>query len=205
MTHHMTMATCLILAVCSMGCAGKATIYTTSGELITGKIEGASETYLYVDMGSEQMMRVKRADVLDINHPGRGLIILGAINSLIYVPSAVAGGVSAIKVSQQGGDRATRNTLLVSMATLTSLPLAALAIGVYKWRRSSDASSHPINVDFIYPPPQEEPAAPAAPATPEPAPLERDPMVPPHPDAPQFEAGTTFTTRSWTSFRAVQQ
>lgn len=187
-THHMIVMACLSVAALSVGCAGKATIYTTSGESIKGSIEGSSETYLYVDQGTSEPLKVERARVLGINHPGRALILLGAIGSLIYVPITMGETWDVFASSRARGERVSAADV-IPLSTPSALTLAMLGLGVYKRRRSTDAAYHPLDVDFVYPPLEKISS-----------PNERSEATPDKTSSPALP----YTTRSWTSFQAVQ-
>lgn len=89
-------ALCMPLALAatlSLGCSKSAIVYGAHGAVIEGPIIGADADSITVDVdGTPQI--IPRESIRDIDHPGNGWLIFGAINTA----AAVAWGACAVAI-----------------------------------------------------------------------------------------------------------
>lgn len=89
-TGYQTLATALATTLC-VGCGSTAIVTTRDGELIEGVIDAGGERTLILKTGGGARVRVQRAEITDIDHPGNVAATIGVLMTIYGAANAVLG------------------------------------------------------------------------------------------------------------------
>lgn len=92
--HPYRRALCMPLALAatlSLGCSKSAIVYGTHGAAIEGRIVGSDADSITVDVDGVAHV-VPREGIRDIDHPGTGWLLFGALNTAAAVACGVGAG-----------------------------------------------------------------------------------------------------------------
>lgn len=93
----------LVLSAASLGCSKNAIIYNAHGAAIEGPIIRSDVDSITVDVNGTPQT-ISRENISDIDHPGNGWLVAGAINTGIGVAWAI-GAHGLLSEIQQAEDR----------------------------------------------------------------------------------------------------
>lgn len=82
-----------LAATLSLGCSRSAIVYGAHGATIEGRIVGSDADSITVDVDGTRQI-IPRESIRDIDHPGNGWLIFGAINTA----AALAWGAGAVAI-----------------------------------------------------------------------------------------------------------
>jgi hypothetical protein len=123
--------TTIILLATLVGCSANAIIYRTDGSVVVGPIVGGDHAVIEV-AGHGETIRVERADIEDIDHPGNGWMFYGLLPTV--------SGAAMLALAQGSNDKLDR-FLWVFLAVPTLLAgLPSLIWGAHTWVESKGHS-----------------------------------------------------------------
>jgi predicted phage tail protein len=124
-------ATMLIL-LC--GCSTTATISRANGRELEGKIVGSNPSSILVETDGDSTLRIPRAEITDIDHPGNAAAVVGGFLGA-YGALNIATGVSAC---DEGGAAFCAGVFLPA-----TLGVSMLIWGLTTWSNSTGAAAKP--------------------------------------------------------------
>ena len=110
-----------------------AQIHRRSGEVADAQIISSTQTDVTVRNKFGDIVQIPRDDIAHVDHPGRGLMLTGAIGTMFTAPYLLAGWVELRKDSPDYQTAA----LLVNTGTVNTITFAALFIWGAAQRSSS--------------------------------------------------------------------
>ncbi len=131
--------TAVVLTAALLGCSS-ATIERNTGNNIDGMIVGGNKDFLYVLRDDDQMVKVRRAKVRDIDHPGNVLMVIGLPLVALGLTYAMAGAASGLPNDQ-------RSVFYAGGATYGVIGLALAIPGYISWSASRSAADPEDNID----------------------------------------------------------
>ncbi|MCB9529617.1 MAG: hypothetical protein H6701_14715 [Myxococcales bacterium] len=127
----MRSVTSIIALAALVGCSANAIIYRTDGTVVVGPIVGSDQAVIEV-AGHGETIRVERADIADIDHPGNGWMLYGLLPTM--------GGGLMLGLAQDADDKLARFTFVLMAIPALAAGLPSLIWGAHTWAGSKGRS-----------------------------------------------------------------
>lgn len=134
-SRFVALALCAVLLACS-----SATIERKGASNVEGMIVGGNRDFLYVLRDDDSVVKVRRAQVRDIDHPGNVLLVIGL--------PFVAMGLTYFMTGAAAGQNTTDREMFYGVGGFYGVLGAALAVpGYISWSSSRSAADPEDNLD----------------------------------------------------------